>query len=111
MNTHAQQKNIINPTIAREELAGILGLQNLPEDEQLEIVTGFLDGCMQQATALILSQLPEGSIQKVDALRDSGELEAVQALVAKHVPNAVEIMDEAIKIGIEEFKTLVREQK
>lgn len=108
MNTH---KKLIEPQVARAELVNALGIQNLPEDEQQEIVIGFLDGCMQQATALILSQLPEGNLEKVDALLDAGELEAVQALVAKHVPNAAQIMDEAIKIGIEEFKKLVREQK
>jgi hypothetical protein len=108
MNAH---KKLIEPKVAQAELVHALGIQNLPDDEQQEIVTGFLDGCMQQATALILSQLPEGSLEKVDALLDAGELEAVQALIAKHVPNAAQIMDEAVKIGIEEFKELVKEQK
>lgn len=107
MNT---QKKLIEPRIAKEELSAALGIQNLPDDEQLEILTGFLDGCMQQATAVILGQLPEGSIKKVDSLLDAGELDAIQALVAKHVPHAGEIMDETVRIGIEEFKELVKEQ-
>ncbi len=108
---HTTHKKLIEPHIAQKELIEQLGIQNLPEDEQLEIISGFIDGCMQQATALILSQLPEDGIKKVDGLLESGELEAVNAYIQKHVPRAAEIMDEAIKIGIEEFKALVKEQR
>lgn len=108
MNT--THKKLIDPHVAQNELIEKLGIQNLPEDEQLEVISGFIDGCMQQATALILSQLPEDGIKKVDGLIEAGEIDAVNAYVQKHVPNAAEIMDEAIKIGIEEFKALVKER-
>ena len=108
MNTAAQA---LTPAQAMQTMALRLGIDHLPHDSQDMIIRGVVETSMQEATTIILANLSESDLKRFDSLLDSGEVDAAQALVQKSVPQAGKIIEDALTIGIEEYKEMVKGEK
>ncbi len=101
---------VVSPEEVKKMVVGALNIGHLPVAEQDSIIGELAGALMERATLALLKEVPAGEFDKIDALADAGkDVEMVEA-IRRVVPNAQEIMEDAIKSGVEEYKILVNEQ-
>ncbi len=109
INTNTTQQ-LTSPEEVKKMVVEALNIGHLPASDQDSIIGELAGALMERATLALLKEVPESEFDAIDALADSGkDAEMVEAL-RKVVPNAQEIMEEAIRSGVEEYKILVNEQ-
>lgn len=101
---------VISPEEIKSIVVDALNIGHLPQNEQDSIIGELAGTLMERATFALLQELPEGEFEKIDALADSGKDVEMVEVIRKVVPNAKQIMEDAIKSGVEEYKILVNEQ-
>lgn len=109
------EPNVLNQVVSPEEvktmIVDALNIGHLTVVEQDKIIADLGAALMERATYALMMQLPEEEFDKIDAMADdeTKEAEMVEA-IRKAVPNAQQIIEDAIKSGVEEYKILVNEQ-
>ncbi len=103
-------RQVVSPEEVKKMVVDALNIGHLPSTEQDSIIGELAGTLMERATLALLQELPEADFDRIDALADSGkDIEMVEA-IRKVVPNAQQIMEDAIRTGVEEYKILVNEQ-
>ena len=67
-------------------IAAELGVAELPEAEQEQIIAGFSEVALKAATLAILEKLPEAKHEEFATLAEKGEAGALQAFLDREVP-------------------------
>lgn len=103
-------KQPISPDEIKKMVVEALNIGHLTPAEQEKIMSELGGALIERATLALLKELPEEEFEKIDALA-GGEKDAEMVVaIQKAVPNAQQIMEDAIKTGIVEYKDLVNEQ-
>ncbi len=101
---------VVKPEDVKKMIVEALNIGHLPETDQDSIIGELAGTLMERATLAVLQEIPAEEFEEIDALADVGkDVEMVEA-IRKVVPNVQEIMENAIKTGVEEYKILVNEQ-
>lgn len=102
---------VISPEEVRKQIVAGLNIGHLTVAEQDTIIGDLGAALMERATMALMMQVPEKDFDAIDALTDmeGKEAEMVSA-IQKAVPNAAQIIEDAIRSGVEEYKILVNEQ-
>ncbi len=101
---------VVSPEEVKKMVVEALNIGHLPESDQDSIIGELAGALMERATLALLKEVPEGEFDAIDALADSGKEGEMVEAIRKVVPNAQQIMEDAIKTGVEEYKILVNEQ-
>ena len=105
------ENNLVSPEEVKRIIVESLNIGHLTGGEQEKIIGDLGAALMERATYALLMQVPPEEFDKIDALADQQGKEAEMiAAVQKAVPNAQEIIEEAVKSGVAEYKILVNEQ-
>jgi len=88
----------------KAKIVAELNIGHLADEEQTEIVSGLSQVLLDGATLAVMKSVPEEELRRVDELTEAGQGEAAQALILKAVPNAQEVMMQAISDGLNEYK-------
>lgn len=100
----------LNVEELKAKIIAELGIENLPESEQLTIINDVSQMLLRRATFAIMRLLPPEVVDEVDRLTEAKDLKGVRALVLKHVPNVEEVAVQAARTALDEHKQLVAEQ-
>lgn len=101
---------VVSPEEVKKMVVDALNIGHLTESDQDSIIGELAGTLMERATLALLKEVPEGEFDKIDALAEAGKDVEMVAAIKNVVPNAQEIMEDAIKSGVEEYKILVNEQ-
>ncbi len=106
--------NAVSQMVSQEDIkktvVDALNIGHLSPSDQDSIIGELAGTLMERATLALLQELPEGEFDKIDALAGSGKDAEMVEAIRSAVPNAQEIMEDAIRTGVEEYKILVNEQ-
>lgn len=102
---------VVSPEDVRKQIVDGLSIGHLTVEEQDKIIGDLGAALLERATYAVLMQVPPEEFDRIDALVDQEGKEAeVAAAVKKVVPNVEEIVQDAIRSGVEDYKILVNEQ-
>jgi hypothetical protein len=111
MADNALGNQIISPEQVKKMIIDSLNIAHLSVQEQDKIIGDLGAALMERATYALMMNVPEAEFDKIDALSEQEGKEAEMiAIIQKVVPNAQQIVEEAITSGVEEYKVLVNEQ-
>lgn len=101
---------VVSPEEVKKMVVDALNIGHLPVADQDSIIGELAGTLMERATLALLQEVPEEEFDKIDALVDAGKDAEMVEAIRKVVPNAQQIMEDAIRSGVEEYKVLVNEQ-
>lgn len=101
---------VVSPEEVKKMIVEALNIGHLPVTDQDSIIGELAGTLMERATLALLKEVPEDEFDKIDALVDAGKDAEMVEAIRKVVPNAQQIMEDAIRSGVEEYKILVNEQ-
>ena len=81
-----------------------LGLADLPEEAQNEIVTKIGGIILQSVTLGILEKLPQDAREEFEVLSKEGDNERIQEFLELNVPHLYDIMQEETARVVESFR-------
>jgi len=87
-----------NKTIATK-----LGVADLPEAEQEQIIAGFGEVALKAATLAVLEKLPEGKREEFATLAEGGDPAAIQAFLDREVPGHEGLAGAAVAEELKRF--------
>lgn len=87
-----------------------LNIGHLSEAEQNSIVDGLGEVLLRRVMLKLFNMLPENEKDNFQNLLKEQKGPEADALLAKHVPNASDIIREEMRAGIDEHKKLVKEE-
>ncbi len=91
--------NELKSTIIKE-----LGIGNLPEDAQDQILGSLGELILKNSTTAIFEVLTPEQQEMFDHVSEEGDPEKIQQFLAEHVPNIQEITSRETRAIIEQFK-------
>lgn len=94
--------SVLKPT-ALDTLVETLRLSELPKSEQEEVLLEVQDLVVQGALVKMLERMDESLKDEFSALIDGDDEDAIEAFVEAHVPDADQIIEEAIADVTEEM--------
>ncbi len=97
----------LNQQQITERLSRDLNIQHLSPQEQKEIITQMSTVLLDRITIALIAELPQTEMSRIDMLLEHDQTEAVQALLAKNIPNSNEVAEEVINTTLKEFEELV----
>ncbi len=92
----------------KERLVGELNIAHLRAEEQDDIITKMSTILLDRITMAVVAELPKEEMARVDKLLGAGQTDAVQALIAKQVPNAPDIAEVIIAETMGEYKEVIQ---
>lgn len=92
-------KDTIQQNIIQE-----LGLQGLPEETQIKLLTQMTESVLKRITVRVLEQLSEQDQEELDKLQASGDAEKVDQFLKAKIPNYEQMVQEVIAEFKEEMK-------
>ncbi len=97
------------PTIEqiKETLVQELGVEHLTPTEQDDIITQMSTVILDRITIAMVAELPQSEMTRVDTLLEAGQVDAVQSILTKHVPNAQALADKIINETIGEYHATI----
>ena len=100
----------IPPELAKihGQLVAQLELEHLEREEQAEIISKLSTIILDRTAIALASQLPEESMEHVNTLLESGQIDAVEAIFIKHIdPDKInKISNTVIHDTIADFRRL-----
>jgi SNF2 family DNA or RNA helicase len=94
----------------RDKLVSELELEHLTNEEQARVISELSTIILDRLTIALISKLPEDIITHVDTLLESGQTDAVTAIIQKHVKNIEEISNAVIYDTVAQFKAMSEQQ-
>ena len=102
---------VVSASEVRRQIVEGLSISHLTTEEQDKIIGDLGAALLERATYAVLIQVPPDQFDRIDALVDQEGKEAEVAVAVKQaVPNVEEIVQNAVRSGVEEYKILVNEQ-
>ncbi len=88
-----------------------LGLQDLPEDKQGELLAQMTEALLKRMTVQILEKLSDEKVKEFDALQGSGDPEKVTAFLRANIPDYDAMLEQTVKEFKEEMKHVLESVK
>ncbi len=88
----------------RNILIAELGIGELPEEAQDEIVSKLGEIILKSVTVAIFEKLPKDARAEFEAVTASGDSVAVQEFLAKNIPNLPALMEAGVKRVLLSFR-------
>ncbi len=88
----------------RDILIAELGIGELPEDAQDEIVSKLGEIILKSVTVAIFEKLPKEERVNFERISASGDNERVQEFLAKNIPNMSALMEAEVKRVLQSFR-------
>jgi hypothetical protein len=99
MNQKPTQQNIIKE----------LGLEGLPEDKQIELLTVMTESILKRITIRILEQLSEEEKKEFDQVRETADPDKINEFLREKIDNYDQMVQEIVTQFKEEMKTTIRD--
>ena len=90
-------------TQGRQQIVDALNIGHLTEAEQNEIVESLGTVLFKRVLIALLDRLPEEDAKRYMEFTQAEQHESAQAIVAKHIPNYGDIVNEELTKGIQEY--------
>lgn len=97
----------LNAEQVRDLIIQDLNIGHLSKKEQDEIIEGLNEVLQKRATIEVLKHMPESAAARLSALIDAEKQEEAQKFIREMVPNAQDIVIQAMRDGIQEHKKRV----
>ena len=94
----------MNDQKLRETLINELGIGELPEEAQNEIVSKLGEIILKSVTVAIFEKLPTEARAKFDIVSRSGDNESIQEFLTKNVPDMSTMMEAEVKRVLLSFR-------
>ncbi len=88
-----------------------LGLQDLPEETQIKLLTQMTESVLKRIAVKVLEQLSEADRAEFEKLQETGDVEKVNDFLTAKIPNYEQIVLEIIAEFKEEMKTNIETLK
>tara|TARA_Y100000294_G_scaffold144193_1_gene139071 strand:+ start:377 stop:697 length:321 start_codon:yes stop_codon:yes gene_type:complete len=95
MNKKNIQQNIIKE----------LGLEGLPEDKQIELLTTMTESVLKRITIKVLELLSEEDKKEFDQVRETNDPDKISEFLKDKIDNYDEMVEDVIKEFKEEMKS------
>jgi len=84
-----------------------LGLQELPEETQITLLTKMTESVIKRIAVGVLEQLSEGDRESLFTLQEKGDLEPVEKFLKERIPGYDGIADNAVREFTDEMRDTV----
>ncbi|MCD5384655.1 MAG: hypothetical protein LRZ97_01940 [Candidatus Pacebacteria bacterium] len=98
--------NKLDEAQIKARLVEDLDISHLSSEEQAKIITKMSTLILDRLTITLMAKLPKDVMPHVDTLLESGQSEAVQAIITKHVKNIDVIANTVIFDTLAEYKAM-----
>lgn len=85
-------------------IAADLGIKELPIEEQKTLISQFGEVALKAATLAVVGKLAEDKRDEFAKLAEAGDAAALQAFLAREVPNHEEVAKAAVAEEVKRFK-------
>lgn len=102
---------MIAPDLLHENIIRILGIESLSDERKIALLNKITDLVQQRIFVRILTLLPDDKKAELLLATEQKNEEAAGALLAEHVPNLAEMMEEEIVRVKQELKQLIPNEK
>jgi len=85
-------------------IAKDLGISELPAGEQQTLIAQFGEVALKAATMAVVAKLPEGKREEFAKLAEAGDPSALQAFLAREVPDHEALAKAAVAEEVARFK-------
>ncbi len=82
-----------------------LGLEGLPEDKQIELLTTMTESVLKRITIKVLEQLSEEDKKEFDQVRETDDPDKISQFLGEKIDNYDEMVEGVIKEFKEEMKS------
>lgn len=86
------------------QIASDLGIQDLPQNEQQELIAQFGEVALKAATVAVMEKLPQEKRDQFMKLAEAGDPAAVQAFLDAEVPGHNDLAKAAVADEVKRFK-------
>jgi len=93
----------------QQNLIQELGLDSLPEDKQIELLTTMTESVLKRITIQILERLSEEEKKEFDKVRESGEADKITKFLREKIKDYDEMAENTVKEFKEEMKNTVKD--
>jgi len=98
------KQNFISSEEIKKNIITELNIGHLTEEEQTSVVSALSDVLLERATLSVFQTLSEEELLRIDELTESGKEKEAQELVLQLVPQSQEIILQAVREGLTEYK-------
>jgi hypothetical protein len=95
----------------KKQVATDLGITELPEDQQDQLIAQFGEVALKAATIAVLEKLDEGKRAEFATLAEGGDAQKVQEFLDAQVPNHEELAKAAVQKEVENFRAYQESQQ
>ena len=95
----------------RSKIANMLRIQNLPKNEQDDLIVRMGNALMERASLSLMAKLPEDVLAQIKEEEVVNNPQVIIELINKYVENSDEVVNTAIKEGIEEYHKYLNEEE
>ncbi len=88
-----------------------LGLQGLPEEVQVELLTKMTESVLKRIVAEVLELLSEDDRTRLFDLQEKGESDAIETFLKERIPNYDTLTETIVQEFIDEMQDSVAELK
>jgi len=93
----------------QQNLIQELGLDSLPEDKQIELLTTMTESVLKRITIQVLEQLSEEEKKEFDEVRESGDPDKITGFLREKIEDYDEMAENTVKEFKEEMKNTVKD--
>ena len=97
-------KNTIQQNIIKE-----LGLEGLPEDKQIQLLTTMTESVLKRITIAVLERLSEEDKKEFDQVRETADPDKINEFLRKKIDNYDQMVEEIVKEFKTEMKTTIQD--
>jgi hypothetical protein len=94
----------MNQDELRKMIAADLKLDDLPVQNQEEIIASLVDGVVQKLTITVLQQIPENKVPELTKLTEARNEQAVFAFMQANVPHFEKLIQDTVASEVQNFK-------
>lgn len=93
----------------QQNLIQELGLGDLPEDKQVELLTTMTESVLKRITIQVLEQLSEEEKKEFDQVRESNDPDKITEFLREKIENYDEMAENTVKEFKEEMKDTIED--
>ena len=92
----------------QQNILARLGLDNLPEETKIEVLTKMTESVLKRLTVVVLGSLSEKDQKEfLELQKDGPNIDAAEDFIKTHIPNFEEIQNKVVAEFIEEMQDTV----
>ena len=95
----------------KENIIKELGLEDLPEEKQAELLTTMTESILKRVTIAILERLSEEDKIKFDQVREANDPDKIIEFLREKIDNYDQMVEGVVKEFKEEMKTTMQDLK